>query len=160
MDFKIIKMNSQDARSIIKWKYPKPYDLYNMDDTECSFSELLNGSYYSVYFDNLLYGFYCFGKSAQVPIKETLDLYNEKFLDIGIGMNPLLVNKGLGSKVLYAGLEYARKIIDINNLRITVASFNERAIKVYKKSGFEITDSFNRQKDNTSFYIMTKVDIQ
>ncbi len=159
MDYIIDKINLKDTKSILKWKYPNPYDLYNMNDSEECIFELMQGTYYSVRQKDELIGFFCFGENAQIPIKETMGLYNDDLLDIGLGLNPVLVDKGLGYTFLNAGLKFANNKFNQRTFRLTVAQFNKRAIKVYKKSSFKIVKSFNRKKDDTEFYIMTKTNI-
>lgn len=155
MSFNIEKMNYEFAKSIIKWSYPKPYDIYNMENSEESLNELLSGSYFSVTLDNQLVGFFCYGEFAQIPIKEALSFYNDNnFLDIGLGLNPDLCNRGYGVKFVLAGMNYAINRFSLKQFRLTVASFNQRAIKVYQRVGFKIEESFIRPSDMKEFYIM------
>lgn len=155
MNYNIEKMNYENAKSIIKWSYPKPYDMYNTDDSEESLNELLSGSYYSVTLENQLVGFFCYGNYAQIPIKEALSFYeDENFLDIGLGLNPDLCNRGYGEKFVLVGMNYAINRFNSKQFRITVASFNKRAIEVYQRAGFKIEESFIRQSDMKEFYIM------
>ena len=159
MDYIIELMNIEEASNIMKWQYPKPYDIYNNEENEETLSELLSGSYYSVKFEDQLLGFYCYGDCAKIPIKEAKDLYKESnFLDIGLGLNPNMCNRGLGIDFLKAGIIYASDLFNYNKFRLTVASFNLRAIKVYRKAGFNIENAFIRLSDNKEFYVMLKTE--
>ncbi|MGL1893963.1 MAG: GNAT family N-acetyltransferase [Spirochaetaceae bacterium] len=155
MSYNIEILNKLDAKAMLKWTYPSPYSFYNMEDSKECLSELLDGTYYLVKEDESVIGFFCFGNNAQIPIKEAKGLYEENLLDIGLGMNPLFVDKGEGKKFLNEGLNFAINTLHKSSFRLTVAKFNERAIKVYKKFGFETVNSFVREKDNIEFYIMT-----
>ena len=77
-------------------------------------------------------GYFCFGKSAQIPIDKS-DVYTEDALDIGLGMKPPLCGKGLGFSFLNAGIDFAQNKFQPNKYRLTVASFNKRAIRLYEK---------------------------
>lgn len=46
-------------------------------------------------------------------------------------------NKGYGSEALNLLLDYGFNILNLNNIDLGVISFNERAIKCYKKIGFK-----------------------
>jgi RimJ/RimL family protein N-acetyltransferase len=41
-------------------------------------------------------------------------------------------------------------------LRVTIAAFNKRAMRVWEKNGFQQTQNFKRSKDGTEFVVMTK----
>jgi [ribosomal protein S18]-alanine N-acetyltransferase len=63
-------------------------------------------------------------------------------IDIGIGMKPELTGKGAGSFFFKTILSSIRADISIEPQRLTVATFNERAIHLYKKFGFVQTVQF------------------
>ncbi|MBN1148117.1 MAG: GNAT family N-acetyltransferase [Anaerolineales bacterium] len=62
---------------------------------------------------------------------------------IGFGLKPELTGRGLGVSFVRACLEFAVKWYDYKGeyVRLGAPAFNERAIKVYEKVGFEV---FNR----------------
>jgi len=61
---------------------------------------------------------------------------NDDVLDYGLGLRPDLVGRGLGLDFFRAGLEFARERYRPRLIRLHVAAFNERAIKVYERAGF------------------------
>lgn len=159
MRFLIKKMNRIDAEIISKWTYQEPYSIYNMDGSEECMSELLDGSYYSAFDeeDNLI-GYFCFGKSAQVPAGNQFRAYDDNaYTDIGLGIRPDLCGKGLGFSFLEKGIRFAYSELSAVKIRLTVAGFNQRAIKVYERAGFIRATAFNRVtgKGEMEFLVMT-----
>lgn len=146
MKLNIKQMNYEEAKQISRWIYKEPYAIYSMDESENCISELLNGYYYSAsdIEDNLV-GYYCFGKSAQVPAGNQFGVYDfEDITDIGLGIKPNLCGQGLGEKFFNSGLDFARNKLSAKEFRLTVASFNQRAIKVYQRVGLKKVNSFER----------------
>jgi len=163
MDYVIREMDIVSAREIILWKYEKPYSLYNLNGSDEDIKELLHGSYYSAYNKSKeLAGYFCFGESAQVPIGKTLNSYDDKsFIDIGLGLQPELCGKGYGVDFTTCGLRCAKNMFSARKFRLTVAKFNQRAIKVYEKIGFRRSNiSFSKDSETRKieFIIMTLED--
>jgi [ribosomal protein S18]-alanine N-acetyltransferase len=61
---------------------------------------------------------------------------DERTIEIGLGLRPDLTGRGLGGSFLAAGLEFAREQFSPERFVLAVATFNERAIKVYERAGF------------------------
>jgi [ribosomal protein S18]-alanine N-acetyltransferase len=154
----IIKpMNYEQAMYISQWQYEEPYSIYSMDGSEECISELLNGFYYSVVEkDGQIIGYYCLGESAQVPAGSQFGAYdNKKFTDIGLGMRPDICGQGMGSKFLHEGIRFAKENLAAAAFRLTVASFNKRAINAYRKLGFKEDIYFVRTSDTGSLEFIT-----
>ena len=158
MKLNIQQMDHDKAREISIWTYKDPYSMYNMDGSDECIKEFLSGYYFSVSNkEKKLIGYYCFGKFAQVPIGNQFGAYDSKeFTDVGLGIKPSLCGKGMGMDFFRKGLEFARNELSIEKFRLTVADFNERAIKVYEKLGFKKVDYFERVSDlgKIKFWIM------
>jgi [ribosomal protein S18]-alanine N-acetyltransferase len=133
------------AMEILKWKYEAPYDLYNNEPNEESIKELLDLQYFAIMNSNDgLVGFYCLGDAAQVPAGRSVGAYDQNALDIGIGMNPDLTGKGQGKSFFTFILNDIEKDSLMNvPIRLTVASFNHRAIRLYENLGFKKESEFN-----------------
>lgn len=58
-------------------------------------------------------------------------------MDIGLGMKPELTGKGLGKMFFQAGIAFAVKECKPKTFRLSVATFNTRAITLYKHIGFQ-----------------------
>lgn len=159
MKFIINEMHCEDATEISKWTYEEPYSIYSMNGSDSCIKELLNGLYFSIKDeeDNLI-GYYCFGQAAQVPIGKQFGVYPEEdnIIDIGLGIKPGLCGQGLGFEFLRNGLDFARNNLRATRFRLTVAAFNERAIKVYERIGFKKVDCFMRTSGNMKieFWVM------
>lgn len=154
MEWTMQQMNKETALTILEWRYEKPYDLYNNETTEESLDELLDGSYKAVFEKGRLVGFYCTGIAAQVPKGRGEGLYPEGFIDIGIGMAPDLTGQGHGHHFFGYVVSAIKNEHPKQCLRLTVAEFNERAIRLYKKFGFTKTGRFST--DAAVFITMTQ----
>ncbi|MBN2879422.1 MAG: hypothetical protein JXN65_07310 [Clostridia bacterium] len=75
MEFRKEKMNKEAALSILDWKYPAPFDIYNFSYSDSALDELLNGEFFCIYSGSLLAGYYCNGKPAQVPTEASAACY-------------------------------------------------------------------------------------
>lgn len=141
---RIRKMNVEDASLIAGWQYPEPYDLYSMDGSEEDIAELLNGDYVSARDDEgRLIGFYCTGISARVPGGYEAGIYDDNTLiDFGLGMKPKLTGQGHGVRFVEEGMGYVQTVFPGRGMRLVVAAFNGRAIRVYEKIGFRSICSF------------------
>ena len=133
-------MTREWAGQIQEWTYGAPYDFYNQPPSEEGVAELM--TYQAIVEEHELIGFYCIGSPAQVP--NSTYLYSSDFTDIGLGMRPDLTGKGYGKSFVTYVMERAME--RRKPLRLTVASFNERAIHLYETVGFRTITSFERNE--------------
>jgi RimJ/RimL family protein N-acetyltransferase len=124
-------MERAEVDEMATWRYDPPYDFY--DDS----GESRNNP--ERYFaarddDGVLLGFYYFEEKADA-------------LDYGLGLRPDLTGRGLGLEFFRAGLEFGRERYRPPLIRLYVAAFNERAIKVYERAGFRETGRHMRSFD-------------
>lgn len=153
MQFYIREMNEMYAADILNWKYEKPYDFYNNDLCHESLKEFLENPYYAIVNDqDELVGFFCTGTSAQVPKGYDYGAYLDECIDVGIGMKPELTGKGSGSEFFSFILNQLQQE-NASPLRLTVATFNKRAIHLYEKVGFKKVMNFTA---STEFITMKK----
>lgn len=148
MDLRFVPMDRQRAEIIGGWRYPPELDFYNGD---ADLNELTDGSYDAVYRGEELLGFFCLGISAQVSGY----LYDERSIDIGLGMNPAMIHQGLGTRFVDACLREAELRHPGLFVRLSVAVFNERAAYIYHKLGFSVIDRFTA-KSGVDFYVMQR----
>ncbi len=154
MELRVGSMDERIAKEIVLWKYERPYDFYNHELNTEEIQEKLNGSY-NVLFDEKgnLFGFFCTGEAARVPIGHQYGAYNGNDVDMGLGMNPRHVGKGFGYEFCSFIINYILKHHKGVPIRLTVATFNQRAIHLYEKLGFVKKDKF--VSGLTTFITMT-----
>jgi len=142
-DFRFTPMTASFARTIVTWRYEKPYDIYNVgpEERESTVRSLLNpvNRYVAAWSLEELVGFACFGPDARVPGG---DYTGDDVVDVGLGLRPDLTGKGIGLPYVNAIVAFAAKEDHHRKLRLTVASFNQRAIRVYERAGFRVVGSF------------------
>jgi len=130
-------MKKAAAKEILGWRYEAPYDFYNLDFSVDSLNEFLNGTYYVLSDEeNGVIGFYCSGRSAQVPSGDMYGMYQGPYLDVGLGMHPKLVGQGYGFEFCTTILAHRQTVQGRSPIRLTVATFNIRAIRLYERLGF------------------------
>ncbi|WP_087973491.1 GNAT family N-acetyltransferase [Oceanobacillus rekensis] len=155
MSLSIKKMNQHYAVDALCWKYPKPYDFYNHILTSDAILELLSSKYYvTLDTESEFIGFFCTGRSAQVPAGDMVGVYNEDCVDIGLGMKPELTGKGKGYEFFSHILTFVEENHKGKDIRLTVATFNKRAIHLYEKAGFVKQGEFSN--DEADFITMKK----
>jgi ribosomal-protein-alanine N-acetyltransferase len=142
--FTLTPITRADAQAISRWRYDGPYAVYN--GNPASVASLLQPRYFyhSVHDEHgELVGYFCFGEDARVSAGRRSGLYDrEDALDVGLGMRPDLTGRGLGEQFVRAGLEFADETYSPPAFRLTVATFNRRAIRVYERAGFEPVETF------------------
>ena len=113
------------------WRYDPPYDFYDGDQ-----EPVLNPERYfeARGDDGSLVGFYYLEEKGD-PV------------EIGLGLRPELIGRGLGGEFFRAGLDFLRARYPGRPVILNVAAFNERAIKVYERAGFRETGRHVRQFD-------------
>jgi ribosomal-protein-alanine N-acetyltransferase len=110
------------------WRYDTPYDFYDESDEPVRNPE----RFFAVRDDDgRLAGFYYFEPNGDV-------------LEYGLGLRPDLTGRGLGLEFFRTGLEFGRDRYRPRLVRLYVAAFNERAVKVYERAGFRATGRHTR----------------
>jgi ribosomal-protein-alanine N-acetyltransferase len=123
------QLSQEDAEAIAEWHYPEPYSFYDWTADPGDLRELLDPAlrgeaYWAVRDEaNELIGYFSFKPKGST-------------VEIGLGLRPDLTGRGLGGSFLAAGLEFARARFSAERFTLAVATFNERAIKVYERAGF------------------------
>ena len=122
-------MSDEEAREISGWSYEPPYDFYDLASDEDDLAELLDperrkDAYFSAFDDDrVLAGYFQFEVEGRT-------------VDVGLGLRPDLTGADMGLDYLLAGLEFARERFSPTRFTLAVATFNERAIRVYERAGF------------------------
>ncbi len=156
---KISPITRRAALIMVNWRYPPPYHIYHMSsddpaDAAAAVAYLLNPAYH--FYEMTLpqedvVGFCSFGADGKVPGGD----YSQSALDIGMGLRPDLTGKGLGAIFVQAVVQVGVELFQPNLLRVTIATFNERAQKVWRRHGFQPVQSFVHDETKRPFTIFT-----
>lgn len=152
----ITPLDRPTAQSIATWRYPPPYESYNLADapyTAALFVAMRERGYFQLRDERgELVAFCCFGEEARVPGGD----YDEPALDVGIGVRPDLTGRGLGRRYLDAALAFGQARYTPPALRLTVAAFNTRAIRLYTGAGFRAIQHFTSTFGDQPFIVMIR----
>jgi ribosomal-protein-alanine N-acetyltransferase len=136
--FKIAPMTQSEAVAVTRWRYPDPYSFYDWTADPDDAALLLDskgrkGRFFSVRDEQgELVGFFEFQQKGKDVV-------------IGLGLHPDLTGRGLGREFLESGMVFAQRRFKPERFRLSVASFNKRAIKVYERAGFNMTRAFDHE---------------
>jgi RimJ/RimL family protein N-acetyltransferase len=144
MDVTFEPITPEFARALAAWRYPAPYDTYDIGDETAALAEMLDSrSPWFVAFetentDGAPVGYCCFGTAAEVgwegePRLWTMD---DGMLSVGLGLRPDLTGQRLGLPFFEAALAFAMERFSPAAFRLFVLPFNQRAIRVYERAGF------------------------
>lgn len=129
--FRFKPLRWADARAIGAWHYAPPYDSYDLGQWYMVSLVLLRPlliplgyEVYSVWSEEgELVGTFMYTKLGRV-------------IELGLAMRPDLTGKGLGLEFMRAGMAFAKQRFSPASFRLDVATFNQRALKVYERAGF------------------------
>lgn len=136
MKYILRPMDQPAAREIAGWHYDEPYSFYDMAQDPDDLAEFLEPAnwpdrYFAAYdVAERLTGFFYFGRDESGAV------------EIGLGMRPDLTGRGLGLAFMEAGLAFARERWGTREFTLSVAAFNQRAIRLYEKAGFQAERHF------------------
>jgi len=125
----------EDVRVFAAWRYDAPYDVYDIAGGSDEAVAYFLGSdvhCYTLVDGGDVVGYCTFGNDARVPGED----YDEDGLDIGLGIKPTLTGSGNGARYVAAVVAHARATFEHRRLRVTIASGNERALRVWSGAGF------------------------
>lgn len=132
-----------EARVVASWTYEQPFDIYNGDpsrfDDYLAIDDRGFGFYALVDREDEILGFCCFGEEARVAGQVALD----GVIDIGGGVRPDLVSKGIATSVFPAIIDFAVSTFHPTQLRTAVALFNERSTRLCLAAGFSVARVFD-----------------
>ena len=147
----IVSMTAAYARDVVTWRYPAPYNCYDMTGDPEFLTDPRNG-FYALVDDTGLIGFRSFGADGQVPGGQ----YNSLALDTGGGLRPELVGQRIGRAAIATGLAFGREQFRPAAFRVTVAGFNQRALRVVTALGFQAVDRFTALTNGRPYEILVR----
>ncbi|WP_396954437.1 GNAT family N-acetyltransferase [Niallia sp.] len=132
------------------WHYDGMYGFYDMEEDDedlAAFldSEQRNNSIFAVTEKNQLIGFFSINK------------IDNDTIDIGLGLRPDLTGQGIGYIFLTNGLKFLMEQFSPSFITLAIATFNIRAIKVYRKAGFKETTTFKQLTNGGEFEFMNMI---
>ena len=148
--FRLSPLTVEQAQAVCTWQYPPPYDCYDMTGSDPE--GLVAVGAYGLLRDGELVGFRTFGADGQVPGWD----YDDSALDTGGGLRPDLTGQGLGRAAISAGLALGRELFAPPAFRVTVASFNARALKTLESLGFARVGRFDAARGGRSFEVLVR----
>lgn len=155
-EIRFLPTDEASARQFLTWKYEPPYEIYNYSperfEEDLAYHIDPANNLYSMYHGDELVGYCSYGRDAQVPGGD----YTEEALDIGMMIIPVLTGHGQGSEYANAVIQNVISKYQPKRLRVTILATNLRAIRVWKKNGFQTVQSFSRESDGLSFVILMK----
>ena len=105
-------ITADSAHALAAWRYPAPYDTYNVGDEPAALAEMLDArSPWFVAFDVVgePMGYCCFGTAAEVGWEGEPRLWTmgDRTLSVGLGLRPDLTGQRLGLPFFTAVLAFA-----------------------------------------------------
>jgi ribosomal-protein-alanine N-acetyltransferase len=117
------------GRDIATWRYPDRYATYDIDVVVTAAD-----GYWAVVDEGAeLVGYCCFGPEARVPGVDE----EQGTLDIGYGLRPDLIGRGLGRGFVTAIVEFGIAMRSPQRVRLLILSWNRRSRAVAEALGFE-----------------------
>lgn len=140
MPFYFQPLSWNEALAVARWHYPPPYQLYDLARGPLLSSVVLHRAMAPLRW----LGFYAV-RSADDPLVGVFSFRRlGPALEIGVALRPDLTGAGQGLAFVQAGLAFGRSTYAPASFRLDVASFNQRAIRVYQRAGFVAGQRFTR----------------
>lgn len=148
---RIAPLTQAHARDICTWQYTSPYECYDM--TGAQPADLLDpvAGFRAVLVGDDLVGFRSFGADGRIPGWD----YDDSALDTGGGLRPSLTGQGWGRTAIATGLAYGAERFDPAAFRVTVALFNDRALRTVVSLGFQEVGRFTSSNDEQPYAVLT-----
>ncbi|MEJ8767692.1 GNAT family protein [Oceanobacillus sp. HCA-5259] len=153
MTYKFEIMTQDQAKDIAyNWHYDGEYSFYDMEADKEDLEEFVNpetrgNSVYAVTNNSELIGFFSVNK------------VDDKISDIGFGMRPDLTGRGNGLEFIKEGMKFVKNEYKPEKITLSVATFNQRAIKVYRNFGFKDVKTF-RQATNGGIFEFLRMEYE
>ncbi len=129
-----------DARAISRWRYDGIYAFYNQ-----GVLPMLSLALFRAPLGMLgLEAFVVFDDANERAGIFTF-IQRGTAIEIGLAMRPDLTGRGLGLDFVEDGLDFARDRYAPTRFMLDVATFNERARRVYERAGFRPLETFTRR---------------
>ena len=145
MEYQFTSMTQEQAEDIaFTWHYDGEYAFYDMEADKEDLAEFLNPetrgeTMFAVTYKDELVAFLSVARVGNTTFK------------IGLGMKPSLTGRGKGAEFLKAAIDFVKSEFLAKKITLSVAVFNQRAIKVYRKMGFEEVGMMMQKTNGSTF---------
>jgi len=149
MRFTIRPFTEADADGVASWRYPPPYDAYDVNedpsmDDEMRDPDRWGASWFAV--DDAesgeLAGF------LELVASESGSEAGTQEVEVGLGLRQDLTGRSVGVGFVNAALDFSRERSSPRSFALDVFPWNERAIRCYEQAGFERGEVYDRRFDN------------
>jgi len=139
MKYIFAPMNEKHANDIANWHYDDVYSFYDMAADEDDLKILMDTKNWRDIIKAVL------NENHELVGWAAFYTENEEFW-LSLGLRPDLTGRGLGEEFLLQCVEYAVSGCKLtqNTIKLHVALFNQRAIKVYQRVSFIETNKIIR----------------
>lgn len=143
MSFRFEPMRRKDARRISRWRYEGVYAFYNQEALPMLLVAIFRAPLRALGFEAFIV-YDDARKDDDQPIGIFTFIRRGGAVEIGLAMRPDLTGQGLGLAFVEEGMDFARARYAPTSFTLDVATFNERARKVYERAGFRPAGTFTR----------------
>ena len=145
-------MGTRDRETIRRWHYAGPYAFYDLEADAEDLAEFLTPAADHLYLPaaneaGTLAGYMTFAPESGTPVT----------LAVGLGLRTDLTGPGIGLAFLEPGLAEGCARLRPGRFLLRVADFNQRALVVYRRAGFDIVRRYI-QSTNGSWYAFTELE--
>lgn len=150
MEYQFKLITQEQAEEVAyNWHYHGEFAFYDMEADEEDLAEFIDPkargeSTYAVMENNELIGFCNFAQ-------------NNNTVEVGLGLRPDLTGKGKGLNFVANVINFTKALFSPNQIILSVATFNQRAIKVYEKSGFKAENTYMQDTNGSSYEFLRMV---
>jgi len=151
MKFEFRRATKDDIEDILTWEYDGIYSFYNNSIQKEKIDRIKgfidSDDDFSIYNEhNELVGNCSF-------------YYIEDAFCVGVQMRPDFTGKGFGTEFVKSIINFGKEKYDLSYIDLTVAKFNNRAIKVYERLGFKtIFELVNTIRGNDYDFIAMRLE--
>lgn len=145
MTYTFRPMSQVQAETIaFQWRYDDDYAFYNMDADEEDLAAFLDAKQrgdktFAIFDDDELVGFVI------------LQFSDAQTVEIGLGMRPDRTGNGQGRTFITSILHWIETTYGPKTVTLAVATFNERAIRVYRACGFKSIGTFWQETNGGTY---------
>lgn len=145
MAYKFSVLTQEQAEDIaFNWHYDGEYSFYDMEADEEDLEQFLNP-------EERGNATFAVTKGDDLVAFLSVSKVTDRIFDIGLGMRPDLTGKGNGTRFLRAGINFIQSEFTPEKITLSVATFNQRAINLYRKVGFKDVETFMQNTNGSTF---------